>query len=94
VLIFVCLYLIFVKVPLSFDEFQARLLGGVPPDDIIKYFVRNGDASQFSREAIYVNKLQMSGLSYYYRIILINGCLRRLKYNEVYGVTPLQSLIR
>jgi len=93
VLIFVCLYLILVKVPLSFDEFQAFLLGGVPADDNIKSFVRNDDARQFPSEAIYANKLQMIGLSYYYRIIVICGCFHRLKYYEVYGVTPSHSLI-
>jgi hypothetical protein len=65
----------------------------VPVDDNNKSFVRNDDASQFPSEAIYANKLQMIGLSYYYRIIVIYECFHLLKYYAVYGVTPLQSFI-
>jgi hypothetical protein len=65
----------------------------VPADDNINSFVRNDDASEFSSEAIYANKLLMIGLSYYYRIIVIYGCFHRLKYNIFYEVMRLQSFL-
>jgi hypothetical protein len=65
----------------------------VPADDNINSFVRNDDASEFSSEAIYANKLLMIGLSYYYRIIVIYGCFHPLKYNIFYEVMPLQFYV-